>query len=72
MNLLVGAGCYAVAFAFLARQHGLRRNFYFYTSLGLMLVLVEHSRSCSRTGDGAGVDGARRADDLAARCGPSA
>ena len=40
MNLLIGAGCYAVAFAFLGRHQGLRRNFYFYTSLGLMLVLV--------------------------------
>jgi hypothetical protein len=40
MNLLVGAGCYGVAFAFLARQQELRRNFYFYTSLGLILVLV--------------------------------
>ena len=40
MNLCVGAGCYGVAFAFLARQRGLRRNFYFYTSLGLILVLV--------------------------------
>ena len=40
MNLLFGAGCYGVAFAFLARQQGLRTNFYFYTSLGLILVLV--------------------------------
>ena len=40
MNLLVGTASYGVAFAFLARQQGLRRNFYFYTSLGLMLVLV--------------------------------
>ena len=40
MNLLFGASCYGVAFAFLARQQGLRRNFYFYTSLGLILVLV--------------------------------
>ena len=40
MNLLVGAGCYGVAFAFLARRQELRRNFYFYTSLGLILVLV--------------------------------
>lgn len=40
MNLAVGAGCYGVAFAFLARLRDLRRNFYFYTSLGLMLVLV--------------------------------
>jgi hypothetical protein len=42
MNLLVGAGCYGVAFAFLGRQ-GLRRNFYFYTSLGLILVVVSTS-----------------------------
>ena len=40
MNLGVGAGCYGVAFAFLARQRELRGNFYFYTSLGLILVLV--------------------------------
>jgi hypothetical protein len=40
MNLLVGAGCYGVAFAFLARLRDLRRNFYFYTSLGLLLVLL--------------------------------
>jgi hypothetical protein len=40
MNLIVGAGCYAVAFAFPGRQHALRRNFYFYTSLGLLLVMV--------------------------------
>jgi hypothetical protein len=40
MTLLVGGGCYGVAFAFLSRKVDLRRNFYFYTSLGLMLVLV--------------------------------
>ena len=40
MNLLFGAGCYGVAFAVLARQQALRWNFYFYTSLGLILVLV--------------------------------
>ena len=40
VNLMVGAGCYGVAFAFVARRQGLRRNFYFYTSLGLVLVLV--------------------------------
>jgi hypothetical protein len=40
INLAVGAGCYGVAFAFVARRQGLRRNFYFYTSLGLILVLV--------------------------------
>jgi len=37
---MVGAGCYGVAFAFVARRQGLRRNFYFYTSLGMVLVLV--------------------------------
>jgi hypothetical protein len=40
MNLVVGAGCYGVAFAFLARLRDLQRNFYFYTSLGLILALV--------------------------------
>lgn len=40
MGLLIGASCYGVAFAFLSRQVGLRRNFYFYASLGLILVLV--------------------------------
>jgi hypothetical protein len=40
MSLVIGAGCYGVAFAFLARRLGLRRNFYFYTSLGLILVLA--------------------------------
>lgn len=40
INLAVGIGCYGVAFAFVARRQGLRRNFYFYTSLGLVLVLV--------------------------------
>jgi hypothetical protein len=40
INLAFGAGCYGVAFAFVARRQGLRRNFYFYTSLALILVLV--------------------------------
>lgn len=40
MSLLIGASCYGVAFAFLSRTLGVRRNFYFYTSLGLILVLV--------------------------------
>ena len=39
-SLLFGAGCYGVAFAFLAHQRVLRRNFHFYTSLGLILILV--------------------------------
>ena len=38
--LASGAGCYAVAFAFVARHQGLRHNFYFYTSLALVLVLA--------------------------------
>jgi len=38
--LASGVGCYAVAFAFVARHQGLRHNFYFYTSLALALVLA--------------------------------
>jgi hypothetical protein len=34
-----GAGCYGVAFAFIARRQGIRRNFYFYTSMGLVLIV---------------------------------
>src|SRR4029079_5809414 len=40
MSLLIGASCYGVAFAFLSRKLGLRRNFYVYTLPGLILVLV--------------------------------
>jgi hypothetical protein len=40
INLAVGSACYGVAFAFIARREGLLRNFYFYTSLALILVLV--------------------------------
>ena len=40
INLAVGVGCYGVAFAFVAHRQGLRRNFYFYTSLGMILVIV--------------------------------
>lgn len=39
-NLVFGAACYAVAFAFLDRQQNRGRNVYFYTSLALVLVLV--------------------------------
>src|ERR1051326_7540332 len=35
-----GIGCYAVAFAFVARHQGLRHNFYFYTSFALAFVLA--------------------------------
>ena len=34
-----GVGCYGVAFAFIARRQGIRRNFYFYTSMGLVLIV---------------------------------
>jgi hypothetical protein len=40
INLAFGVSCYGVAFVFVARRQGLRRNFYFYTSLALILVLV--------------------------------
>lgn len=40
INLAAGAGCYGVAFAFIAKRQGLRHNFYFYTSLAIVLVLV--------------------------------
>jgi hypothetical protein len=38
--LVMAAILYAVAFAFIDRQHGRRVNFYFYTSLALVLVLT--------------------------------
>ncbi len=40
IGLLCGAAAYGVAFAFVARRQGLRRNFYFYTSIALVLVLA--------------------------------
>ena len=39
-NILFGAACYGVAFAFIDRQQNRGRNVYFYTSLALVLVLV--------------------------------
>jgi len=39
-GLVCGIACYAVGFAFVARRQGLRQNFYFYTSLALVLVLA--------------------------------
>jgi hypothetical protein len=36
----LGASCYAVAFLFVAQRQGWRANVYFYTSIGLLLVLV--------------------------------
>jgi hypothetical protein len=40
IGLLCGAAAYGVAFAFVARRQGLHRNFYFYTSIALVLVLA--------------------------------
>ncbi|MDO8793002.1 MAG: hypothetical protein Q7J25_00095 [Vicinamibacterales bacterium] len=48
VNLAFGAGCYAVAFRFIARREGLQRNFYFYTSLALILILVSSALLLSR------------------------
>lgn len=39
-SLLIGAGCYAVAFAFVSRRQGLGANFYFYTTLALVLAVA--------------------------------
>jgi len=39
MALACGAGSYAVAFAFVVRRQGIQRNFFFYTSVALVLVL---------------------------------
>jgi hypothetical protein len=43
INLAAGVGCYGVALAFVATRQGLRQNFYFYTSLGIVLILVSTS-----------------------------
>lgn len=40
ISLLLAAGGYAVAFAFVGRRQGLGVNFYFYTSLALVCTLV--------------------------------
>jgi hypothetical protein len=37
--LACGAGSYAVAFAFVVRRQGVRRNFFFYTSVALVLIV---------------------------------
>lgn len=39
-TLLLGVACYILAFVFVVRRQGMRANFYFYTTLGLMLVLA--------------------------------
>ncbi|MEY2669608.1 MAG: hypothetical protein RJA59_2246 [Pseudomonadota bacterium] len=38
--ILFGAGAYAVAFAFVERRQKIRENFYFYTSVGIVLLLA--------------------------------
>jgi hypothetical protein len=43
-SLLMAGGCYAVAFAFVARRQGRGVNFYFYTSLALALTLAGSHR----------------------------
>jgi hypothetical protein len=40
ISLLCGVACYGIAFAFVARRQGMHRNFYFYTSLAVVLVLA--------------------------------
>jgi hypothetical protein len=44
----LGAGCYAVAFAFVDRKQGLESNFYLYLTLALVLVLTGGSVLLSR------------------------
>lgn len=39
-TLALAAACYVAAFVFLARRHGLGRNFYYYATLGLILALA--------------------------------
>lgn len=38
--ILFGAGAYGVAFAFVERRQKIRENFYFYTSVGIVLLLA--------------------------------
>lgn len=38
--LAIGAGCYAVAFVFVERQQGRGRNFLFYATLALLLIVT--------------------------------
>lgn len=40
VNFAAGAACYAVAWVFVATRQGLSRNFYFYTSLAIVLLMV--------------------------------
>jgi hypothetical protein len=40
ISLALGAGSYAVAYAFISRMHGKNVNFYFYTALALVFALA--------------------------------
>ena len=40
VNLAAGASCYAIAWVFVASRQGLTRNFYYYTTMAIMLLLV--------------------------------
>ena len=40
INFAAGVACYAVAWVFVATRQGLSRNFYFYTSLAIVLLMV--------------------------------
>jgi hypothetical protein len=40
IGIACGLGCYGVALAFIARRQGIRRNFHFYTSMALVLILA--------------------------------
>jgi hypothetical protein len=48
-TLLIAGVCYAVAFAFVERRQGRGSNFYFYTSLALVLTLIGGSIVLTRT-----------------------
>ncbi len=41
--LVLGAGCYSVSFSWLDRRSGRGRNFYFYATLALLLILTASS-----------------------------
>ena len=40
VNLAAGSACYAIAWIFVAKREGLTRNFYYYSTLGIVLLMV--------------------------------
>lgn len=48
-TLVIAGSCYAVAFAFVERRQGRGSNFYFYTSLALVLTLIGGTILLTRT-----------------------